>query len=51
MAETKKNLQSTRTMASLFGVTTRRVEQLKTEGIIQGEGRPIKYDLFPTVKS
>ena len=24
---------------------------LKTEGIIQGEGRPIKYDLFPTVKS
>ena len=51
MTESKKNLQSTRMIASLFGVTTRRVEQLKTEGIIQGEGRPIKYDLYPTVKS
>lgn len=51
MEETKKNLQSTRTIASLFGVSTRRVQQLKTEGILQGEGRPTKYDLFPTVKS
>ncbi len=50
MAE-KKNLQSTQTIAKLFGITTRMVEYLKTEGIIQGEGKPIKYDLMPTVQA
>ncbi len=47
----QKNLQSTQTIAKLFGVTTRRVEQLKTEGMIQGEGKPTKYDLFPTIQA
>ena len=50
MAE-KKNLQSTQAIAKLFGITTRMVEYLKTEGIIQGEGKPIKYDLIPTVQA
>ena len=45
------NLVSTQIIANLFSVSTRRVEQLKTEGIIQGEGRPIKYDLLPTIKA
>lgn len=44
-----KNLQSTQVIARIFGVSTRRVEQLKTEGVIKGEGRPIKYDFIPTI--
>lgn len=44
-----KNLQNTQVIAKIFGVSTRRVEQLKTEGVIKGEGRPIKYDFIPTV--
>jgi phage terminase Nu1 subunit (DNA packaging protein) len=50
MAE-NKNLQKSDIIAKLFGVTTRRVEQLKTEGIIKGEGKPTKYDLFPTIQA
>ena len=50
MAE-NKNLQSVQVIAKLFGVTTRRVEQLKAEGVIQGQGKPTKYDLFPTVQA
>ena len=49
MAETK-NLQPVQVIAKIFGVTTRRVEQLTAEGIIQGEGRPKKYDLLPTIQ-
>lgn len=51
MAEQKKNLQGTQFIAKLFGVSTRRVEQLKTEGIIKGEGKPTKYDLLPTIQA
>jgi len=51
MAAAKQNLQSTQTIAKLFGVSTRRVEQLKTEGIIKGEGKPTKYDLLPTIQA
>lgn len=51
MAEQNKNLQSTQVIAKIFGVSTRRVEQLKTEGIIKGEGKPTKYDLLPTIQS
>lgn len=51
MAEQKKNLQSTQVLAKLFGVSTRRIEQLKAEGIIKGEGKPTKYDLLPTVQT
>lgn len=50
MAEINKNLQPTKVIAKIFGVSTRRVEQLKAEGIIKGEGRPTKYDLIPTVQ-
>lgn len=49
MAEAAQNLQSTQVIAKLFGVSTRRVEQLKTEGIIKGQGKPTKYDLLPTI--
>lgn len=46
-----QNLQSTQVIAKIFGVSTRRVEQLKAEGIIKGQGRPTKYDLLPTIQA
>ena len=46
-----ENLQSSQVIAQIFGVSTRRVEQLKTEGVIRGQGKPTKYDLFPTIKA
>lgn len=51
MAELNKNLQPTQVIAKLFGVSTRRIEQLKAEGVIKGEGRPTKYDLLPTIQA
>ena len=51
MAEERKNLQTTQVIAKLFGVSTRRVEQLKTEGVIKGQGKPTKYDLLPTIQA
>lgn len=45
------NLQSTKVIAKIFGVSTRRVEQLKAEGVIKGQGRPTKYDLLPTIQA
>lgn len=45
-----ENLQPTKVIAQIFGVSTRRVEQLKSEGIIKGQGKPTKYDLFPTIR-
>lgn len=50
MAE-NQNLQTTQVIAKIFGVSTRRVEQLKTEGVIKGQGKPTKYDLLPTIQS
>lgn len=47
----KKGLRDKAVIANMFGVTTRRIEQLTTEGIIKGEGKPIKYDLVPTIKA
>ena len=38
-------------LADIFGVTTRRVEQLKAEGVIKGEGKPTKYDYDETLKA
>ena len=38
-------------IAKIFGVSTRRVEQLKTEGVIKGHGKPTKYDLLPTIQA
>lgn len=46
-----ENLQSTQVIAKIFGVSTRRVEQLKTEGVIKGHGKPTKYDLLPTIQA
>lgn len=46
-----QNLQPTQVIAKIFGVSTRRVEQLKAEGIIVGQGKPTKYDLLPTIQS
>ena len=46
-----ENLQSSQVIAKIFGVSTRRVEQLKTEGIIKGQGKPTKYDLLPTIQA
>lgn len=46
----KQNLQGAAVIAKIFGVTTRRVEQLKAEGIIKGQGRPTRYDLLPTIQ-
>ena len=51
MAGENQNLQSTKVIATIFGVSTRRVEQLKAEGIIKGQGRPTKYDLLPTIQA
>ncbi|MEG1491148.1 MAG: protoporphyrinogen oxidase [Oscillospiraceae bacterium] len=48
MSET--NLVSTQVISKLFGKSTRRIEQLKTEGVIKGEGKPTKYDLLPTIQ-
>lgn len=47
----KQNLVSSQFIAKLFSVSTRRVEQLKAEGIIEGQGKPTKYDLLPTTKA
>lgn len=39
-------------LADLFGFEgTRRIEQLKTDGVISGEGKPTRYKLFETVKT
>ncbi len=46
-----ENLQPSKVIAQLFGVSTRRVEQLKAEGIIKGQGKPTKYDLLPTIQA
>lgn len=43
-----KNMVSTKEIAQFFQVSTRRVEQLKAEGIIKGEGKPTRYDFIPT---
>ena len=50
MKDSKQDLRGKQAIAKLFGLTTRRIEQLTAEGIIKGEGRPIKYDLEKTVQ-
>lgn len=52
MAEPKKNLQGSDTIAKLFGVTNRRVQQLAQDGIIPAaQKRPYKFDLLPTIQA
>ena len=43
-----QNLVTTKEIAQFFQVSTRRVEQLKAEGVIKGEGKPTRYDFIPT---
>ena len=53
MAEAKHNLQSTDVIAKLFGLTTRRIQQLTKEGVIQAvkvKGAN-QYDLLPTIQA
>lgn len=49
---TKQNLVDSKIIAQLFGVTTRRVQQLAQEGIISAtkQGNANKYDLLPTIQ-
>lgn len=51
MKNAEQELKGVQYIAKLFGISTRRVEQLKTEGIIEGTGKPTKYDLVPTVQA
>ncbi len=45
------NLQGSDTIAKLFGVTERRVQQLAKEGIIPAASvRPYRFDLLPTIQ-
>lgn len=49
---TKQNLVDSKIIAQLFGVTTRRVQQLAQEGVISAtkQGNANKYDLLPTIQ-
>lgn len=51
MSEQAQNLQGAQVIAKIFGVSVRRVEQLKAEGVIQGSGKPTRYDLLPTIQA
>lgn len=46
-----ENLVSAQAFAKFIKKSVRRVEQLKAEGIIKGEGRPTKYDFLPNVQA
>lgn len=48
----KQNLQKTDTIAKLFGLSTRRVEQLAKEGVVPvAQTRPYMFDLLPTIQT
>lgn len=52
MAETKQNLQDSATIAKLFGVTERRVQQLAKEKVIPAaKQRPYMFDLLSTIQT
>lgn len=50
--QSKQNLVDSKVIATLFGVTTRRVQQLVSEGVITAtkKGNANKYDLLPTIQ-
>lgn len=52
MPSTNAKLVDSKTIATLFGVTTRRVQQLAQEGIIIAtkQGNANRYDLLPTIQ-
>ena len=43
-------LVGTKELVDLFGISSRRIEQLRAEGIIESEGKPARYKLVPTLK-
>lgn len=45
-----KRYKSAAELADVFGLSTRRIEQFKTDGIIKGEGKPTKYDYDAAVR-
>ena len=45
-----KRYKSAAELADVFNLSTRRIEQFKTEGIIKGEGKPTKYDYDAAVR-
>ena len=51
MKESKPDMRGKQAIAKMFGVSMRRIEQLTAEGVITGQGRPIKYDLEATVQA
>ena len=53
MADTpKQNLQTTATIAKLFELDERRVQQLAKAGVLPAAStRPYKFDLLPTIKA
>lgn len=50
-AQTKPDLRGTKNIAQLFGITTRRVQQLTEDGVLHAQGNPRKYDLVPTIQA
>lgn len=46
-----ENLVDKQMLAKLFKKSTRRIDQLREEGIIKGQGKPAKFDLIPTVQA
>lgn len=47
-----KNLQPTQVIAKLYGSTTRQIEYLTKNGVIQNDGgKPARYDLIPTIQA
>ena len=51
-AVAQKNLQTSETIAKIFGVTPRRVQQLAKDKIIPAEStRPYMFDLLPTIQT
>lgn len=47
----KKELKPKKYIAEAYGSTVQRIEYLVKEGVIQGEGKPLKFDLKPTMRA
>lgn len=46
-----ENMVDKQTLAKLFKKSTRRIDQLREEGIIKGQGKPAKFELIPTIQA
>lgn len=47
----EKELKTKKYIADVYGSTVQRIEYLVKQGVIQGEGKPLKFDLKPTIKA